>query len=451
MVTYPGKKENGKGWVIGKIPLDTSAIPQSLLNIENKDRSNLFPWNGQFSPQFVEALLDAYAPPDASVLDPFAGSGTVLYEAGRKRLRAIASEINPAAYAMASTYRLINLDPQRRTQIVSQLDEILHRAFPERLPLFYSTPDQSEDDIKQALIGLALNQEDRSSRLLLEAMIVLLDFYQAGLSAEKLMTMWKRLKLLVHSLPYSDRVLDVYNCDARALPVKDESVDLVITSPPYINVFNYHQQYRASAEALGWEMLTIARSEIGSNRKHRGNRFLTVIQYCLDVAQVLSRLSSVMKSTGRLIFVVGRESRVRGVPFFNGEIAGLLGTRCAGFELKTRQERVFKNRFGELIYEDILHFMHPVRVEADSLSSAREVAGEILAGARKIATDKVMPDILSAMDQLHKVEPSPIYEAAKAYDSGKLKRRKDDHINHVRQLLVNEAPVEKNVLELGYF
>src|SRR5438128_517596 len=77
-------------------PLDTTTIPQERLNIDNKERSNLFPWNGQFSPQLVEALLEAYAPARGFVLDPFLGSGTVLHEAGRRGHPAFGSEVNPA-------------------------------------------------------------------------------------------------------------------------------------------------------------------------------------------------------------------------------------------------------------------------------------------------------------------------------------------------------------------
>jgi hypothetical protein len=426
-MTNESDQERWKDHLIGGIPADNSVIPQSLLNIENKDRSNLFPWNGQFSPQFVEALIDAYATPSATILDPFAGSGTVLYEAGRKHLRAVASEINPAAYAMADFYRIINLAPHQRLEALSCLDELLDRAFPERLPLFSSVTDQTEDQIKCALINMAHDQDDVSAKRLLGALVILLDFYQAGLCRERLMTTWNKLKLLALGLPHSESFLDVYNCDARSLPIDDGTIDLVITSPPYINVFNYHQQYRASAEALGWNLLTVARSEIGSNRKHRGNRFLTVIQYCLDLAQVLTHLSKAIKPDGRIIFVVGRESRVRGIQFFNGEIVGRLGTQCVGFELKTRQERVFKNRFGGMIYEDILHFTQPPKRAGDALSEARNVAGGILAKALKDAPHEVIADISSAIDQLFKVAPSPIYEAATAYDGTRQKFRKEQH------------------------
>src|SRR5262249_31311499 len=83
------------------MPLDRETIPQQRLNIESKERSNLFPWNGQFSPQLIEALLAAFARPGQFVLDPFLGSGTVLCEAARRGHPAFGSEVNPAAFKMA--------------------------------------------------------------------------------------------------------------------------------------------------------------------------------------------------------------------------------------------------------------------------------------------------------------------------------------------------------------
>lgn len=61
-----------------KIPIDKTSISQGELDIDNKTRSNFFAWNGQFSPQFIEALLSHYAHDGDVVIDPFAGSGTTL-------------------------------------------------------------------------------------------------------------------------------------------------------------------------------------------------------------------------------------------------------------------------------------------------------------------------------------------------------------------------------------
>ena len=103
-------------------------------------------------------------------------------------------------------------------------------------------------------------------------------------------------------------------------------IALMIDDPmlPYINVFNYHQNHRAILEVLGWDMLEVAYSEIGSNRKNRGNRFKTVIQYCLDMELTLKSFWECLENDGLVIFVIGRESNVRKIPFYNGVIVKIL-------------------------------------------------------------------------------------------------------------------------------
>jgi hypothetical protein len=181
----------------------------------------------------------------------------------------------------------------------------------------------------------------------------------------------------------------------------------VFTSPPYINVFNYHQQCRASVEALGWKVLPLARSEIGSNRKNRGNRFLTVIQYCLEMTQTLCELSRVCKQGSRAIFVVGRESNVRKTPFWNGKILRALVSQCCGLETIMQQERVFTNRFGTAIYEDILHFELHQTDAAEALIKAREISKRVLCDARKRAPSESLCDLNEAIEKADTVAPSP--------------------------------------------
>lgn len=51
-----------KNLIYESIKVDNVDINQSYLNIEEKERSNFFVWNGQFSPQLIEILLLKYAP-----------------------------------------------------------------------------------------------------------------------------------------------------------------------------------------------------------------------------------------------------------------------------------------------------------------------------------------------------------------------------------------------------
>lgn len=410
--------------VYAKTPLDTSEISRSDLNIANKSRSNPLRWNGQFSPQLVQVLLSRYAMPGSVLFDPFLGSGTVLLEAGLAGLSASGTEINPAAVTLAQTYKFINVPLEMRRVHLRKIGQILQREFLQALPLFQDhdqKPDtQNAEAIKSRLIELLLAIEERPQYQLLASLIVLLDFYQQDLSSNKVFSVWKKLSRLVLELPSSQQPIEVFHADARETPLPDSSVDLIITSPPYINVFNYHQQYRASMEALSWNLLTVAKSEIGSNRKHRGNRFLTVIQFCLDMAQTFNEMMRVCHSDSRLIFVVGRESTVRGTSFFNSEIVAEVAHRALGFDLVLKQERVFLNRFGQSIFEDILHFSPPISGPGTLfLEPARRIAQDVLEATYPVASGKAKEGIESALAAIDRILPSPMFNLSKVCQTSK--------------------------------
>jgi hypothetical protein len=170
-------------------------------------------------------------------------------------------------------------------------------------------------------------------------------------------------------------------------------------------VFNYHQNYRALLELFGFDMLRIARSEIGSNRKNRGNRFFTVIQYCLDLEQALISFARCLAPSGLLIMVVGRESCVRGVPFGNSAIVKALIAGNGAFDDASAHERVFVNRFGISIYEDVLVAR---RVgECGRLGAGREVALSVLRQALGEVAGAVRRDIEQALSI--SVKSSPMF------------------------------------------
>jgi DNA modification methylase len=410
----------------GGIPLDTVTIPQKLLNIDNKERTNLFPWNGQFSPQLIEALLQTFAHLDDFVLDPFLGSGTVLHEAGRRGHAAFGSEVNPAALKMAEVYRFINLKAARRRKAVEEADELIEDALPAAPSLFSPSRQGIIASINEALAQQAARAAD-FCKTLIEALIVLLNYGAKKVASESVLSSWRRLRETVQELPFSERPIELANCDARALPLPDQRADIVITSPPYINVFNYHQQYRRSVESLGWDLLEVARSEIGSNRKHRGNRFLTVIQYCLDMSQVFAGLRRVCRPGARIIVVVGRESNVRKTRFFNGEIVARLAVLAAGYQLERRQERVFQNRFGEKIYEDIL-LLTTCSQRNGHQGTARDIARDALIDARKRAPEESLADLDDALERLEEVQPSPLYNREAALPRGERPQAKENEV-----------------------
>ena len=246
----------------------TKPIPQALLNIEDKTRSNLIAWRGQFSPQLIECLLMAYCPPNSVVLDPFVGAGTVLYEAARMRLSAFGYEINPSAWSFSKLYEFANVSSAERDEAISELRFRINAEFPIEI---FSEDELPIEDIEERTIRIGESLSDRA-KILFNALVCILDIFNNRITSDFVHAKFTALAKLVRRLPYSDRLIKADLQDARQLPLQSQSVDFVITSPPYINVFNYHQNYRRSVEVLGWNLLRVARSEIGSNRANRGNR-----------------------------------------------------------------------------------------------------------------------------------------------------------------------------------
>ena len=392
--------------------LDRESVPQGNLDVADRVRTNLLPWVGQFSPQLVEELLVAYGQCAAVLIDPFVGSGTSLVEAARLGKAAWGSDINPAAAILARLYCLINMGVNEREAELGSFGNRLFQLFEPHdgpFPPEQGTATSSQTQKESALVRLWNESGTEGSRVLAAALIVLCDFHSGNLSVDKVHKTWLRLAETVRSLPVSNESVLVYQADARDLPVESDSVDFVLTSPPYINVHNYHQKFRRSVEALGWNVLTIAPTEIGSNRQNRGNRFITVIQYALDMVLAIREMARVARPGTRLILVLGRESTVRGVPFFNGELIAELAVRGVGLESERRQERQFVNRYGNKIREDILHFRacHDVADKEFCLAAARAIVSETLSATRQLTATDTYLGIDDALARIDIVSPSP--------------------------------------------
>jgi hypothetical protein len=377
----------------------------AVLNIEDKARSSLFAWRGQFSPQLIESLLAAYCDQDAPLLDPFMGSGTVLVEGARQGKAVYGVEVNPAAYLISCLYEFCSLSLDVRSRELNAAEELLDRAVGSDLPLFKHV----DPKISRSLPSIAAAVENPRVRTLLEAVCVLSD---SATETEKAVVYRQRLhdiRRIMKFLPRSGQPVRAFLGDARRLPIPDRSIGFVLSSPPYINVFNYHHNYRSAVEALGWLPLVVAKSEIGANRKFRQNRFLTVVQYCIDMSMAMAEMRRTGKDDLRAILILGRESNVHMTPFFNAEIVAAAATSLVGFRLEQRQERAFTNRFGQTIHEDLLHLeAHSSPLGEESLvTDARELGRDILLDARR----RVPKDRLRYLDEAillaPEVEPSP--------------------------------------------
>lgn len=375
---------------------------QDRLDIKNKNRTSVLPWRGQFSPELIEYLIEQNCPSGGYVVDPFCGSGTVLYEAALLGMEAYAVDINPAAICLAEFSDICRIKTADRVGVIEEISDFMKDlcSLAERMPETSISAEYAAQHLKN-------KQYTPHSLSTMRAGLLLAFGNQSHTTPIKLLRASKALETTVTSAPYALRPIRCEIGDARHVKVEDNCVDYLVTSPPYINVFNYHQNYRPIAEALGYTPLSMARAEIGANRKHRQNRYMTVVQYCIDMALFFVEAQRILKSNGSMTIVLGRESNVRGVAFRNGEIIGTIASEGLNWILQSWRERKFLNRFGETIYEDVLTLSPPSNSQNDAQSIGRLVGIEALRVGLEIAPAERKQEISDAMEFAPSIQPSP--------------------------------------------
>ncbi len=154
----------------------------------------------------------------------------------------------------------------------------------------------------------------------------------------------------------------LYNCDARKAPLKDSSVDLILTSPPYLNAIDYIRCSKFSlvwmgyqietlrqlrSESVGAEVAAAESSETSEIRQLVRNLRLRpkldsrneaiLIRYILDMRGAIKEAARIVSRKGRIVYVVG-ENTIRGTYIPNSSILLALA-KDAGLKLRRRSTR----------------------------------------------------------------------------------------------------------------
>jgi len=355
------------------------------LNVTQKTRSNPFSWRGQFTPELIEYFLNTHASSSSLIADPFSGSGTVLLESLERKLDVIGCEVNPAAYAMSKFFEIGAIPISEKKSLCKELESSIPMLDFDK-PIYQKDKSFNYREAYENLINFskrAIHTHSSKHQLILILNILFKMENSKKLTIDQA---WHKAYNQVYSFLCS-------------LPESPYSVSALLSDA---------RNHRIIMELLDFDILSVAHSEFGSNRKNRGNRFLTVIQYCIDMAQALSSMRKSISDNGKVILIIGRESNVKKTPFYNGMIIKDICTETKLFSMTDMSERFFRNKFGTTIYEDILT-LEPKDINNNTDKQARTVAISHLQDAIKRVHPESQLDLEKALVSVDRISPSPEY------------------------------------------
>ena len=302
----------------------------------------LHPYLGKFIPQLVEIFLRKFRP--KAVYDPFAGSGTTLVEAKGLGIDAIGCDVSAFNCLLmkvkTDTYDLRKLEREIRDALDRLNKGLTTTLFGEKLELkqtdnaylnswFHPKAlaellffrDVVGDYEYGDVLNIILSRAARSARLTTHFD---LDFpkhpqtepYYCYKHSRTCQPTNDALQFLNrYGLDTLERIKEfsrtarpnknvIVHGDARFAELP--RFDLVITSPPYVGLIDYHEQHRYAYELLGLPFQ--AEHEIGAAFK--GSSEKAKKNYCMEIAAVFGNVRKHIKRGGRVVIVVNDKNNL---------------------------------------------------------------------------------------------------------------------------------------------
>jgi len=252
----------------------------------------LFPYRGKFHPQLIKALINIIGIRKGEViLDPMCGSGTTNIEAALMGINSYAIDLSPFCQFMTKVkYNSLSIDIKLLKNISDKSEELFN---------FFNA-----NDIKRQLQKIRDNERIKVYQLALLAFLDALGYSKRVIKSNHRQLFAKVLKR------YEDTVINfilssrkyitdlgnleiLENATALRIPLEDNSVDGVITSPPYSFAIDYVKNDEAQLKILGYNIDKIRSNMIGlvgrSNKERLENYFKDMEQVCSEVARVLKK------------------------------------------------------------------------------------------------------------------------------------------------------------------
>lgn len=244
----------------------------------------IYPYKGKFHPQMIRALLNIIKIKSGeTLLDPFVGSGTAILEAQLLGIDGIGIDISPLCVLISKV----------KTESIDVLDEI--KKYKEFYLYKKGGKGANDERVKNFYkVAEMMAHSDQSRRGRNFGTSYISDALKMLASVEDYDKAKKQLNLKLGKTK-------IIEGDTRKINLKDESIDGIITSPPYSIALNYVANDAHSLQALGYDLNQIKEDFIGV----RGAGLNKFKLYDEDMEKAYSEMYRVLKKGKYCVVIIG--------------------------------------------------------------------------------------------------------------------------------------------------
>lgn len=358
---------------------------------------NIHRYSGKFIPQIAQKAIQLLTNPGDTILDSYMGSGTTLLEAQLLNRNAIGIDLNPLAVLISQVKNLqvsedaiddistvlipyvSDLNSNGQLSFTSQIthDDLIQEQFNknswrltdawnqkwyqpavlEQLVKIYSCietlPSECAKQIAQVAFSDVLRKSSNASSKYPNVMYDK-NHKEKPLPAksflENIRSIMSCLNELANATADKNVNIQILQGNNLDLPLQNESVDAIITHPPYIAAVPYAEYGCLSLNWLGYDSKTLD-AELTGGKRHSSK---VVDNFSADYEQYFLESYRVLKSNKYMFIMVGN-------PVSHGKKISLdqmsieLAQR-AGFKHITTAIRKGQNRRGNKMGEEYLIF-----------------------------------------------------------------------------------------------
>ena len=318
------------------------------------------PYSGSFPPELVHYFLFKYTDPNEVVLDPFSGRGTTGLQSVLNNRVTVANDANPLAF----TYTFSKLFPIESKNVEKFLDKVpfLDQNFINTLDedkkyelLSYFHEDTLKEIqilkdflianksvestyIQSLLVGTLCGNRISNLSVTMSALICFSANYmrswsdKTGIFPEhrevKPRLVSKAERLEKDGLKFRKDSIVLQEDATNMVSIEDNSIDCIITSPPYFNVINYAYDNRLRLWALGYDHKQVQHSLCQTS---------SIPKYTEFINQSVHEMFRTLKDDSWAVIVVGdvkKKNPTTNKSFYlnTAEIIASVATDC-GFKV----------------------------------------------------------------------------------------------------------------------